>query len=89
MAIMASVYGCRKILTPPICASGSGSCWQCDFRTRTTDPYPDLTPVNATRAVLNRAIGTSLPKVADQSFFATWSRPFELIEVTDRLRAMR
>lgn len=51
--------------------------------------YPDLTPVNATRAVLNHAIGTNLPKLADQSFFATWSRPFELIEVTDRLRAMR
>ena len=45
------------------------------------------TPVNLYRAVLNRALGTNLPTIENRSFHSTWDRPFELIDVSDRLRA--
>jgi hypothetical protein len=44
-----------------------------------------LSPVNASRALLNHTLGTTLPMLEDKSYFATWSRPFELIDVTQRL----
>lgn len=43
------------------------------------------TPINAYRAVLNRALGAALPPVENRAFFSTWKRPFAYIEVTDRV----
>jgi hypothetical protein len=45
------------------------------------------TPINAFRVLVNRALGTALPPVDDRSYFATWERPFEFIDVTDRVHA--
>ena len=45
------------------------------------------TPINAFRVLVNRALGTDLPALEDRSYyFATWQRPAELIDVTDRVR---
>jgi hypothetical protein len=46
-----------------------------------------VTPVNAYRAVLNRALGTTLPALDDRSFFSTWSEPHAYIDMTARLHA--
>jgi len=40
------------------------------------------TPVNAFRALLNRAIGTDLPMLEDRSYFSTWERLHEYRDVT-------
>jgi hypothetical protein len=47
------------------------------------------TPVNAFRVLVNRALGTNLRPVQDRSYFATWSKPFEFIDVTDRVQEER
>ena len=51
--------------------------------------HPRVTPVNASRAVLNDALGTTLPTLDDRSFFSTWSQPFNFVDVTDRLASAR
>ena len=48
---------------------------------------PRTTPINAFRVLLNRAPGIALPQVHDRSYFATWERPFDFIDVTDRVHA--
>jgi hypothetical protein len=48
-----------------------------------------VTPVNAFRLLLNRAIGTRLPLLENRSYFTTWSRPFDFIDVTERLHRVR
>ena len=45
------------------------------------------TPINAFRVLMNRALGTTLRPVEDRSYFATWERPFQFIDVTDRVHA--
>jgi hypothetical protein len=44
--------------------------------------YSTITPVNAMRMVLNRALGTQLTLLGDYSYFSRWSRPAEFIDVT-------
>ena len=53
-----------------------------------TEPPLDhqTTPINAFRVLLNRALGSELPPVGDRSYFVTWDRPFEFLDVTDRVR---
>lgn len=46
------------------------------------------TPINIYRAVLNRALNANLPAIDNRSFHSTWERPFDLIDVTDRLKAI-
>ena len=46
---------------------------------------PDITPVNAFRALLNRAIGTALPILSNRSYSSPWDRPFDFVEVTEQL----
>jgi hypothetical protein len=53
------------------------------------DPRPlhsRTTPVNAYRALLNRALGTALPMLDDRSYFSTWERLSEYADVTERVR---
>lgn len=47
--------------------------------------YPAITPVNTFRIVLDTYLGTEYPLTADTSYFSAWSRPFELLDVTDGL----
>jgi hypothetical protein len=43
------------------------------------------TPVNAFRAIANAALGAKLPTVEDRSYFASWTTPFEFVDVTPQL----
>jgi hypothetical protein len=47
--------------------------------------YPTISPVNSFRLVLNTYFGLELPLAEDRSFYSTWDRPFDMVDVTDRL----
>jgi hypothetical protein len=50
-----------------------------------SDLYPQISPVNSFRVVLNRYLGTNLKLIDDRSYFATWEHPYDLQEVTSQL----
>lgn len=45
-----------------------------------TDLYPEITPVNSFRVLLNRYLGYNLPLLADRSFFSSWRFPYQFLE---------
>jgi len=45
-----------------------------------------ISPVNSFRVVLDMYFGETLPRLPDRSFFSSWDRPLDLIEVTDQVR---
>jgi hypothetical protein len=47
---------------------------------------PCITPINTMRAVLDAALGTKLGPIEDRSFYSSFARPYEFIEVTDELK---
>ncbi len=47
--------------------------------------WPSMSPVNAVRVMQNRLYGTRRDTVPDESYFSTWSRPFDFTEVLSRL----
>ena len=47
--------------------------------------YESITPVNSFRIVFNTLFNSGLPLLEDKSYFATWSHPYEFIDMTDRL----
>jgi hypothetical protein len=51
------------------------------FPNATTLPYPTITPVNAARLLANAYLGTSLPRLEDRTYFSTWGRPYDFIEI--------
>ncbi len=47
--------------------------------------YPEISPVNTFRLVLNQYFGTAFELLPDRSFLSTWDHPYRLLEVsTDR-----
>lgn len=46
----------------------------------------DITPINTMRAVVDECLGSKLGPLEDRSFYSSYSRPYEFIEVTDELR---
>jgi Sulfatase len=52
-----------------------------------TDLYEEITPVNTFRVILNRYFGTELERLADESYYSTWDRPYQFINVTDKVRS--
>jgi membrane-anchored protein YejM (alkaline phosphatase superfamily) len=44
--------------------------------------YPDITPVNTFRFILNRYFGAKLELLKDESYFSPWSRPYDFLNVT-------
>lgn len=48
-----------------------------------------VSPVNAFRVIANRALGTALPPVADRSYFANWTEPFDFRDVSDAIANAR
>lgn len=50
--------------------------------------YPSISPVNTFRVVLNKFVGFDYPMAPDRSFFSEWDRPFDFIDVTDRLDSL-
>jgi len=47
--------------------------------------YAGITPVNTFRLVFNRYLGTDLELLEDRSYYATTSRPFSFVDVTDKV----
>ena len=47
----------------------------------TTACWPSMSPVNAVRMIENSLYGTRRDTLPDLSFFSTWSRPFDFVEV--------
>ncbi len=43
--------------------------------------WPAMSPINAVRVMQNRLYGTRRDTLPDRSFFSTWSRPFEFVEI--------
>jgi hypothetical protein len=51
--------------------------------------YDEITPVNTFRLIFNTYFGTDLQKLPDKSYFSTWERPYQFIDVTDDVRSDR
>ncbi len=47
--------------------------------------YPEISPVNTFRIILNEYFGEDLPLLPDRSFFSLDERPYDFRDVTDRL----
>ena len=47
--------------------------------------YPEITPVNSFRVVLDQYFGVKLDVMADKSYFASWLSPYLFREVTDKV----
>ena len=50
------------------------------------DLYPTITPVNSFRVVLNQLFGAGLDLLPDKNYFTTWKRPYQFIDVTDKVQ---
>lgn len=48
--------------------------------------YPEITPVNSFRVVMNKIASSALPLLPDRSFFAEISKPLDFKEVTEILQ---
>jgi hypothetical protein len=48
--------------------------------------YPDITPVNSFRVVLDTFFGARLGLLPDKSYFSTWGEPYRFMDVTDEVR---
>ena len=47
--------------------------------------YPEMTPVNSVRAVLNHCFNTNLPFLKDEIYYSKWETPYNVYEVTDSI----
>jgi hypothetical protein len=47
--------------------------------------YPEITPVNSLRVVLNQYFGANLDLLADKNYFAGWLSPYQFTDVTDKV----
>jgi hypothetical protein len=47
--------------------------------------YQSITPVNSFRAALNASFNLNLPLLEDRSYYSGWYKPYDLIDVTDKL----
>jgi len=47
--------------------------------------YPTITPVNSFRTILREQFGENFPNLPDRSWYSSWTWPFRLEEVTDRI----
>lgn len=45
--------------------------------------YETITPVNSFRVILDTYFGTQLDLIEDESFYSTWLRPYDLINITE------
>ncbi|MHB0935953.1 MAG: sulfatase-like hydrolase/transferase [Armatimonadota bacterium] len=50
------------------------------------DLYQGITPVNTFRLLFNHYLHTDYPRLPDRCYFSTPARPFDFIDVTDRVR---
>lgn len=47
--------------------------------------YRSISPVNTFRVIFNQYFNADFPLLEDRSYFSSWVRPYDFIEVTDRL----
>ena len=47
--------------------------------------YPDISPVNSFRVILDQYLGTDYGLLDDRNYFSLFSRPYDFIDVTDEL----
>lgn len=47
--------------------------------------YPEITPVNTFRIILNRIAGEKVELLPDRSFFAPWIGRYRFVEITEKL----
>lgn len=47
--------------------------------------YPDVTPVNTFRIILNHYFDEDLPLLPDESYFSTMGRPYDFLKVTEKM----
>ncbi len=50
--------------------------------------YPSITPVNSFRIVVQTLLGKDIDLLTDQSYFATWDRPYQFIPIPEDAIAM-
>ena len=50
-----------------------------------TNLYPEITPVNSFRIVLNHCFKTELPLLKDQIYYSRWETPYNTYNITDSL----
>lgn len=48
--------------------------------------YPEISPVNSFRVILNQFFQTNLPLEKDKTFFSSWDNPYNFIEITGKVR---
>jgi hypothetical protein len=48
--------------------------------------YPEISPVNTFRLILNYCLGTDIPLVEDRAFFSTWGGDYDFRDMTDLVR---
>jgi hypothetical protein len=48
--------------------------------------YASITPINSFRVLFNEYFGMTYPLLDDKSYYSTWDNPFELVDVTSKLR---
>jgi hypothetical protein len=44
--------------------------------------YPEITPVNSFRVVLNSYFGANLKKLEDRNYYAAWFTPYQFVDIT-------
>jgi Sulfatase len=47
--------------------------------------YPEITPVNSFRVVLNEYFGANLSLLEDRSYYAAWFKPYQFTDVTEQI----
>jgi hypothetical protein len=47
--------------------------------------YPGISPVNTFRVILNTYFSAALPLLDDRSYFSRMTRPYDFIDVTERV----
>ncbi len=48
--------------------------------------YPSITPVNTFRVLFNSVFGANFEILEDKNYFATWSHPYDFVDVTSQVK---
>jgi hypothetical protein len=49
--------------------------------------HQEITPVNTFRVIFNQYLGTDLELLEDRSYYSTWERPYQFVDVTEEIRS--
>jgi len=51
--------------------------------------HQEITPVNTFRVIFNQYLGTDLELLEDRSYYSTWERPYQFVDVTEEIRSSK